>query len=113
MKIDLNHSGGSKLKYESLTSAKRAGLTKNPTEIAENAVLVGFFVGFYFHFRYYSYMRKTYHSTKNDGLSRKMQKNNNYFSDLVVRKRGSDVLYIRIKHNTRKERKSSEKDIKK
>lgn len=59
---------------EPLTRDKRAGLTKKPTEIAENAVLVGFFVGFYFHFRYYSYMRRIYHSTKNDGMSRKMKK---------------------------------------
>ena len=48
MKIDLNHSGGSKLKYESLTSVKRAGLTKKPTEIAEDAVLVGFLSVFIF-----------------------------------------------------------------
>ena len=74
MKIDLNHSGGSKLKYESLTRAKHAGLTKKPTEIAENAVLVGFFVGFYFHFMYYSYVENIVHSTKMEGISIKNAK---------------------------------------
>ena len=62
---------------------------------------------------YYSYVGNTEHSWKKEGMSIKTVKNNNYLSNLVVWKRGSDVLYIRIKHNTRKERKSSEKDIKK